>query len=96
MKSVRVKGCEKVTRYLDVEVDPIEFLDSLKTSVCRVPSNAYLNRDTGVVETADDVSYHGSPVYDIHSYKDLSKPQIEIIDTVNKLKSLIRDVSRDD
>lgn len=85
---ISVKGVEHVTRRVNVEVDPIEFLNSLKSTVCHVPSDAFV-RD-GKVVTAVDVSYHGSPSYEYKTYQILDE-DLEIMNKIDELSNLIRD-----
>lgn len=79
---VNVLGVEKVCRNVNVEVDPFEFLKSLKSSICGVPKDAYIK--DGSVVTCEDVSYHGRPTYDV---SDLDK---EIISKISELEVILR------
>lgn len=85
---ISVKGIEHVTRNVNVEVDPIEFLKSLKSTVCHVPYDAFV-RD-GKVVTAVDVSYHGSPSYEYKTYR-IPDEDLEIMNKIDELSNLIRD-----
>ena len=85
---IQVKGVEHVTRRVNVEVDPIEFLNSLKSTVYHVPSDAFM-RD-GKVVTAVDVSYHGSPSYEYKTYQ-IPDGDLEIMNKIDELSNLIRD-----
>lgn len=85
---ISVKGVEHVTRNVNVEVDPIEFLASLKSTVCHVPYDAFV-RD-GRVVTAVDVSYHGSPSYEYKAYQ-IPDEDLEIMNKIDELGDLIRD-----
>lgn len=85
---ISVKGVEHVTRNVNVEVDPIEFLNSLKSTVCHVPYDAFV-RD-GKVVTAVDISYHGSPSYEYKTYQ-IPDEDLEIMNKIDELSNLIRD-----
>lgn len=85
---ISVKGVEHVTRRVNVEVDPIEFLDSLKSTVCHVPSDAFVRG--GKVVTAVDVSYHGSPSYEYKTYQ-IPDEDLKIMNKIDELSNLIRD-----
>lgn len=83
---ISVKGVEHVTRRVNVEVDPIEFLDSLKSTVCHVPSDAFVK--DGKVVTAVDISYHGSPSYRYKTYQ-VSDEDLEIMNKIDELRKII-------
>ena len=84
---IKVSGIEKVYRNVDVEVNPFEFLNGLKSSICGVPKDAYIK--DGSVVTCEDVSYHGSPIYEYKTYEvsDLDK---EIMVKISELEILLR------
>lgn len=84
---VNVLGVEKVCRNVNVEVDPFEFLKSLKSSICGVPKDAYIK--DGSVVTCEDVSYHGRPTYEYTTY-DVSDLDKEIISKISELEVILR------
>lgn len=84
---VNVSGTEEITRQVNVSIDPLDFLKSLKPSVCKVPSEAYIKE--GEVVTSEDISHHGSPVYEYKKYNipDLDK---EILKQIISLEELLK------
>ncbi len=89
---VPVFGVERVSRNVSVKVDPIDFLNALKRKECKVPIEAKIcqyGENKGKVITREDVSHHGSPIYEDTVY-DVSEEDIELIkkieDLINTLK----------
>lgn len=93
MKKVRVKGVETVSRNVDVEVDPFDFLNSLKTSICGVPKDAYIDSEDGKVKTAEDISYHGSPLYEYKTY-DVSKEKLAVLKSIINLQNSLKKLNK--
>ena len=83
---IKVRGIERVNRSVDVEVDMLDFLDKLKTSVCHVPSDAFIK--DGKVVTEIDVSMHGSSVYEYIPHE-ISDDDLEIMKKIDELRSLV-------
>lgn len=77
-------------RNVEVNVNPIDVLNGLKTQVCKVPVDAYINKQEQV-ETKEDISYHGSPMYEYEQYQ-RANSQIEAIKCINTLKELLKEI----
>lgn len=89
---INTKGTATIQKIVDVEVDPIRVLGDIKKSVCHVPADAYIKE--GKVVTSEDVSYHGSPVYEYAEYPDVTPNQMEIISHIEDLIKLLRSEMR--
>lgn len=88
MENISVKGMEVLRRDIEVSVNPLDVLNSLKKTICKVSTDTYISND-GDVESKTDVSYHGSPCYEYTTY-DLTYEQRELLQTINHLKDLLR------
>lgn len=85
---IKVNGVETISRQVVVEIDPVEFLENLKISLCNVPAESFVK--DGEVVTAHDISYHGSPCYE---YKTHSTDQ-ECVRQVSMIDSLVQGIKR--
>lgn len=89
---VPVSAVEYLRRDVSVVVDPIEFLNALKNKECRVPKNAHICKygsNKGKVITREDVSYHGSPMYEDTVYN-VSEEDKELIKKIDDLIAILK------
>lgn len=86
---VNTKGTATIQKVVEVQVDPIQVLKDIKRTVCHVPADAYVK--DGKVLTSEDISYHGSPVYEHTEHPNVTPNQMEIIDHIDDLIKLLRE-----
>lgn len=90
--NVKVPAIEKVIRKTEVEIDPLEFLESMKKSLCNVPFNAYV-KNGRVITCRSFPCVSSLPKKEsVKEYKfyDVSSQDFEIIKKINELELLIR------
>lgn len=84
---MKISGVEQVSRRVEIDVNPLDALVSMKMHLCRVPRNAFIRE--GKIVTAEDTSYHGSCSMEYTTYE-VSDKVFKIFEKITELEELLR------